>query len=149
MTVDNTHFALYSSAEVTRVDRPVYGDGIHRGESGPAWYRSSGYQQLYFVSILQKSLESTDLGTEIESIEANLAQHRIDHQDINNFRKQIEKCISDGVSVLNVLHILKKMVLIKTFVSVFYAFSCNIGGIKPLLAKPDILSEIFDKVCIY
>ncbi|CAC5414507.1 DST [Mytilus coruscus] len=54
------------------------------------------HECLSWVENKQAELESREYGTDLSTVETLCSSHQLEHQQIQNFRREIEKCISDG-----------------------------------------------------
>ncbi|KAJ8305394.1 hypothetical protein KUTeg_015939 [Tegillarca granosa] len=50
---------------------------------------------LNWIEAKQKSIEDGDYGGDVHTVQSNIDQHRMEHQQVLGFRKEIDKCISD------------------------------------------------------
>lgn len=75
-----------------------------RGDLAFGWYRFRGKfrRRLNNMTLCwQQTIVGQDYSSDLQQVQEQLRTHRKTHQEVTTFRAQIDRCISDRVSLLS------------------------------------------------
>ncbi|KAK3581860.1 hypothetical protein CHS0354_032763 [Potamilus streckersoni] len=83
----------YVEEEMTTTKRREVLTEVRLVETNPAFRHVQ--ECLHWIEAKQASLEGTDFGSDMNSVQQTLDQHLKEHQEILAFRKEVDRCITD------------------------------------------------------